>query len=347
MPRLKQPVDVAQQSQDAAGKARAAELAQIEKATIEKGVAAKKLAKEAEDAAKKAAVEATAKAKEAAKVAAAAMKEAEALKAKAKRDEEKLKKQKAAEKARELKKAAAEGAKKAKHTQAYKELTPIGREINVRFEKAAKLESDADDHRLAASLKLADAEKICETNSIPFKTWAAENVTQGWETVRKLVVIGRAGPDEAPKLLEDMRNKNSEANKAARERKKAERVAATAAGTAPVGVGTKPAAVSEALTTLKPEAALAVVTAHAKDLGMAVVSDTDAKALEQFKKLPADKKGGLAGAKAVFDALKPADRLKLAEYAAEVLGFKLVMIDTPLTTETTDQLLDIPAGLKR
>lgn len=104
------------------------------------------------------------------------------------------------------KKTAAAADSKAKHTGTITALKPIAKEINVRFTKAAKLDRDADDHRLAAALKLAEAKAKCEADKLNFKKWAEENVSQGYETVRKLVVIGAA--DDPQAALEDMRDGN-------------------------------------------------------------------------------------------------------------------------------------------
>lgn len=97
-------------------------------------------------------------------------------------------------------------------------LRPIAKEINVRFERADKYETQADDHRLAAALQLAQARKMCHSVKISFKDWCDTNVTTGYETVRKLAVIG-SKPN--PRLaLEDMRHKNKIANKNMRDRNK-------------------------------------------------------------------------------------------------------------------------------
>ena len=68
-----------------------------------------------------------------------------------------------------------EAAAKGAVTTALKNLAPIAKEINVRFEKAAQMEDDAYDHRLAASLRLKDASDICKkTKGVTFKVYAGQ-----------------------------------------------------------------------------------------------------------------------------------------------------------------------------
>lgn len=161
--------------------------------------------------------------KELAKAKAAADKAAEKAKAEKLAAKVKAAAEKAAEKVKkeEEKKAAEKAAAKA-FKDANVQLDQIGREVVERMKKAAKLEGDADDHRLAAALRLAEAKKICEANKIKFQEWSDEHAEGlSFETVRKLAAVGSA---ENPKLaLADMRGKNKEANKKARDKAKAEK----------------------------------------------------------------------------------------------------------------------------
>ncbi|HZX69788.1 MAG TPA: hypothetical protein VFE77_03135 [Rhodanobacter sp.] len=137
----------------------------------------------------------------------------------AKAAKEKAAKEAAKEKAKAAKGSASEV--KAKEQAAEEErLKPIAKEINVRLEKAAKLEDDADDHRLAAAIQLEVAATRCKEAGIKFATWAAENLSQSYETIRKLVAVGKS-PNPALALA-DMRGKNKEANKTLRDKRKAE-----------------------------------------------------------------------------------------------------------------------------
>ena len=94
-----------------------------------------------------------------------------------------------------------------------------GKEIVTRLEKAQKYEAQADDHRLAAALKMAEVEgKFAGAmlKGITFRKWCeSQNVVtpdirgRSWENVRKLLAVGKA--DNPQQALTDMR----EGNKAA------------------------------------------------------------------------------------------------------------------------------------
>lgn len=130
----------------------------------------------------------------------------------------------AKEEARKAKAAAAKEARDAKAktaTDAQKQLAPIAKEVNARLEKAAKMEKDADDHRLAAALQLKTAEEMCQTAGIKFKDWSAEHVKgYSFETVKTLLRVGKS--EEPALALEDLRIRNAAANRRLRERQKEE-----------------------------------------------------------------------------------------------------------------------------
>ncbi len=109
---------------------------------------------------------------------------------------------------------ASEAKAKGRQSQALTSLAPIAKNINVRFDKASKLDQDASDHRLAAAIYLAEASDICAKAKLPFKPWCEENVTQSYETARKLLYIGQAeNPSEA---IAESRSGNAKRNKAHR-----------------------------------------------------------------------------------------------------------------------------------
>ena len=107
-----------------------------------------------------------------------------------------------------------------------KELAPIAKEINVRLEKADKLEADANDHRIAAGQRLAEAKEICTRAGISFRAWAEENVKEvngkvvGFQVIRKLANLGEKEDPAAE--LERQRAEQAERPKASREKKAAE-----------------------------------------------------------------------------------------------------------------------------
>lgn len=98
-------------------------------------------------------------------------------------------------------------------------LATLAHEINTRFTLADRHDAQANDHRLAAAIRLAEAKKVCEERKINFRRWAEESVPQSYETVRKLAGVG-AAPD--PQLaLETWRARNAVSNAKLRERQKA------------------------------------------------------------------------------------------------------------------------------
>lgn len=99
-------------------------------------------------------------------------------------------------------------------------LPGLAKEINYRMEQAEKLLDKADDHRLAAAIKMAEAETDCKAAGVSFKDWAAKNLTFGWENARKLLSVGKA--PEPAKALEDLREKVKAAQAKHRKKKQAE-----------------------------------------------------------------------------------------------------------------------------
>jgi hypothetical protein len=233
-------------------------------------------------------------------------------------------------------------AKAAAVTVANKSLAPIAKEVNVRFDKIAKLEGDANDHRLSASLQIARAAQICEGAGIKFKDWAADNLKDDkgtprpWETVRKLLYVGKA--DEPAKALADQRAAGKKAQAKLRDKKKTTEATArvTHAPIAPIDV----------VVGLKPEDQLALVKKVSKDLGMSVVSETDAKALDQFRKEPmkvvekpaAKTPFGYDAIVAGIGDLKTSDKVKLLRWLADVVGYNVV-------ERKADEGLEIPGFL--
>lgn len=229
--------------------------------------------------------------------------------------------------------------------QANKKLGPIANEINVRFEKIAKLDGQADDHRLAAALRLEEAKKICGASGVRFRTWAEENVKdQSWETVRKLAAVGGA-PNPAL-ALEDMRKKNRLANEVMRKRQKTKDLEAKFLG----GQG---AAVADVLEKAKPEEALKAVKKFATNVGMTLMSDTDAKTLKQAAKSAEMVKGqpmALDALKEAFLALPARDKMAFVSFAASEVGGQFVSALDQLTMSpgaAEDDPLAIPPELRR
>ena len=236
-------------------------------------------------------------------------------------------------------KTAAAANSKAKHTGTITALIPIAKEINVRFTKAAKLDGQADDHRLAAAIKLAEAKAKCEADKLNFKKWAEENVKQSYETVRKLVPVGEA---DDPKLaLEDMRGKNKQANKKLRDKTKAEKVSretdAPAAKTTPLD------RIEGGLAALDDQARMNILESAVAKEGFAVVTKENA---QRALGLAKTKSSLLVQMKKDFDHLPGADKMDLLEYIADAVG---ATVEVPFVENDADEQIDLelPAALKR
>ncbi len=210
-------------------------------------------------------------------------------------------------------KARVEAEKGAAQAKSMKALEPIAKEVNTRFEKAAKLDGQSDDHRLAAALRLEDARKEAEKVGLNFKKWVEENIVgQSYETVRKLVAVAQA---PVPALaLADMRTKNKEASKKHRAKTAASRD--TSKPAAPTASPFKRA--DEALSALDDKTSLELLKSRAGKIGMAVVSETAAKlATPGIGATPVD------AVVAAFMALAPREKTDAAFLIAEAIGMKL------------------------
>lgn len=160
-------------------------------------------------------------------------------------------------------------------------LPAFAKVINVRLEKANKLDDNAADHRLAAAIELDKAKTQCSAAGVKFPDWCAENVEQSYDTVRKLAVIGGA---EDPKLaLEDMRGKNKDANKKLRDKKKAK----SKVNPNPVNRdGIEPEElVEQGFDALDDGKVEEIIREQAEELGLSVVSRDAKDAMAELKEL--------------------------------------------------------------
>jgi hypothetical protein len=239
----------------------------------------------------------------------------------------KLAEKAAAEKAAAERKAAREKEqtdKEAAQKKAAKELAPAAKEINTFLELATKNEAKADDQRLAAALKLAEVEKaIKAVPGMSFKKWVEENVKLSFETVRKLVAVGSSGDEGKARIaLEDMRAKNAAANKKARTKAKAEKQSrsTTNIGSKQVSVAA-PKAMSPfkqadtALAALPEDQAIELVKGRAHKLGLAVVSEADAKAIRSAGK-------GHDAVNAMFDQLSLDSKMRVIDHIERKMNGK-------------------------
>lgn len=116
-------------------------------------------------------------------------------------------------------KAAAEREKQKAVAKAEKSLPGLAKEINVRLGKVSKSLDDADNHRVSAALRLAEARDNCKAAGLKFGDWVEENIEErGLQECNRLAAIGAKGEEAARAQIADMRNKSAAASKAHRER---------------------------------------------------------------------------------------------------------------------------------
>lgn len=267
-------------------------------------------------------------AKEAEKEAARLLKEAEKEGAKIKRDADKKRAKDKIEKD-----------KKAKSDTALRKLDTEAKEINVRMDKAAKLNRDADDHRLAAALKLAIAKDTCRDAKISFSDWVEAHINLGYESVRKLLPIGAAENAEegaGKTMLTDMRNANKAANKKSRDKQKADKATGPKAEPAERD-RVKPAGerALEALGQMKPDERKLVVTDAAKEFGT-LMSKNAAAAARRAEAGDGDDKSPRELAEGAFNALGAKAKVAFTNWCAERIGGKFEMGEAPEEEDPID-----------
>lgn len=254
------------------------------------------------------------------------------------------------------KKAAAKAAatEKAKHTATLRQLQPVAKEINTRMEKAnsieAKAQQQADDHRLAASLRMAEAQDACKKAGITFKRWVAEHLEYKTPTgeMKKLsygeaIRLSSIGASSDPaQALEDLR---------AGTRKRVAKAAGKRKALASATVSSKGPKVSKleaaetALAALGDQGTVNLLTDQAAKHGMAVVSKTEAAKIAKAS----DAIFGTETLRAAFSDLKASEKVSFLEWACAEIGATLQMPDfggEPEDTGTGDAL-EIPKAFRR
>lgn len=183
--------------------------------------------------------------------------------------------------------------------QTFDKLAVLAKEINVRLEKASKLEGDAFDHRLAAAIQLGSAKANCEEKNINFKKWCERHVKLAYDSARKLATVGQSN---TPKLaLEDLRARTAEAMRRNRTKgktakgkgakdKSAKDKSAPKPNTSSAGRTTQSTAfdaAENAVIHLPAKAAVAVATTAALKHGYVVVTKDEASTITDRKRDPA------------------------------------------------------------
>lgn len=233
---------------------------------------------------------------------------------------------------------------------ALKTLTPIAKDINARMSKAAKMEDDAYDHRLAASLRLAEANAICkDTKGITFKAWCAENVDQRYDTCSRLASIGRS--DNPQLALTDQREKNKLANAALRERVAAKKASPSKTETT---TPSKPAApvvstqqrIEDFFDKLDKMYAPKLIESIADKHGLAVMTKDVAKAAKSAVREQAV--GKVVRAQKLVNSMTGAEKMSVLSWLAGEVGVDLPEFEeAPRGNGADDDLLEVPEFLKR
>ena len=249
------------------------------------------------------------------------------------------------------KRAVAEAKAKGAQTMALKTLTPIAKDINTRLEKAAKMENDAYDHRLAAAIRLNDAHKIIKkTKGITIKGWCENNIEHSYSNVKHLTKVGAA---KNPRLaLEDLRVKNKLANAALRERVAKAKVKQPAVKKTPAS-GKKPPKLSvgerveAVLTSTDNQHAVKIIEAAAEQRSLVVVTLEEAQAARRAAQL--QKMSTVDRIKQMLSASRGSEQMELLSWLAGEVGVELpdTFIEPEVAPTSDEDLTDIPDFLQR
>jgi len=247
---------------------------------------------------------------------------------------------------------AAEAKAKGAQTAALKKLTPIAKDINIRLTKAARMEDDAYDHRLAAAIRLDDAHKIIKiTKGLTIKSWCGDEIEHSYSNVKQLTKVGGA---TNPKLaLEDLRVKNKLANAALRERvakAKAKQPSVKKTTTRSEKLSTKPAVgmvIMKLLASTDAQYAVKIIEAAAEQRKLAVVTFVEAKAARHAA--GEQRLGNVERIKKLLQIARGTEQMEILSWLASEVGVELpdtFSIPEEVTVSDED-LLDIPSFLQK
>ena len=247
---------------------------------------------------------------------------------------------------------AAEAKSKGAQTTALKKLNPIAKDINTRLTKAARMEDDAYDHRLAAAIRLDDAHKIIKTTKgLTIKSWCGDHIEHSYSNVKMLTKVGGA---TNPKLaLEDLRVKNKLANAALRERVAKAKAKPTSSKETTTR-SEKPALklsvgerVDTALASTDAEYAVKIIEAAAEQRKLAVVTLEEAKAARHAAR--EQKLGNVERIKTLLQASRGTDQMEILSWLADEVGVELpdTFSNPEVVPDSDEDLLDIPPFLQK
>ncbi len=224
---------------------------------------------------------------------------------------------------------------KAKDTSVLRELVPLAKEANARYELADKAIGKANDHRLAAAIQLSKAQKICKQHKIGWEKWVKENVNFAVKTVREL--ISYANAKDPVKAIDDGRKD------AAKRNRKSRAVVKERRNVTPVKqiTATDFTTADAFLASLDDKTQLAVVKSRCENLGFGIMK------VSKLKKLSEDNGNGkipiasrMDQLMAGFLALGTTDQAMFLKKAADVIGAQVELGAGP-------DLTDIPADMRR
>jgi hypothetical protein len=228
---------------------------------------------------------------------------------------------------------------KAKDTGALRALDKIAKEINTRMEKASQIETQAgikaDDHRLAAAIRLGEAKEQCKKIKLPFKRWCEEKITLGYTYA---VALSQVGLSPDPKAaLEDMRSGTRASVKKADTKKRAAKKVTLDSESSVTPKRSKLEVAESAIADLGEEGAKRLIEDRASKAGLVVVPKSEAA-----KPISAKENGDpLEALKAMFSALDERLQKAFATWAADQAGLSLSQADAD------SGALEIPAAFKR
>lgn len=217
-------------------------------------------------------------------------------------------------------------AERCQDTTALRELAPLAQEINVRLEKAARVQTKALDHRLAAAQRMEEARVLCERKKINFKRWAEEHIKLSYNEVKRLARVGAS--DDPRAALEDMRAKTRTRTARVRAKKEA----------TPSAPSNEPKDTPYTLEQQTREIERLVVEAGDLEQDIVGLKAALEAARDQLPTLD------LEALKEAFEDLDPSDKIELLRHAAEQIGAELRLPDF---ARGEAELTTIPGFLKR
>lgn len=220
-------------------------------------------------------------------------------------------------------------------TAVLRKLDPIAKEINVRLEKAEKLDDQSKDHSIAAGYQLQEAREVCRKNKNTWKTWVEKNIHYSVRHCDRLLeAVGAPDPKKAISKADDpvkakITHRKKEATRQRKRRAKtrvrthAEPKVTEETPTAPAPRKTEFDAADEYLAKLDENVQVGLMESRAHALGYVVMAS---ERVAELKKAAVAPKNSVHGQckditltpKSLFTAflaLKPSDKVMFVKWA--------------------------------